>query len=244
MTVEMIKGKYAYVRCSRIGRDGHPRIRLRGQQVEDQLVEIVRGIEIPTEVCEWVRDLALEHQAEETRWHRQQGQKLREHAERLRRRLDEAYIDKLDGVIPSERYADLSARWQLELDQTQRSIAEHERGCHENVAQALKVFELTQDLARTYVTKKPPIKRSILDALCLNIRLEGVSLVPTYTYPFDLLAEGRQNGFNSGREDSNLRPLDPQAAHSTTPKSLKTPIFIAYSALPLLSQAFASNRVY
>lgn len=52
VTVEMIKGKYAYVRCSRIGRDGHASTRLPGHQIEDQLVEIVRGVEMPTEVCE------------------------------------------------------------------------------------------------------------------------------------------------------------------------------------------------
>ena len=220
VTVEMVKGKYAYVRCSSIGRDGHPSTRLPGHQIEDQLVESVRGVEMPTEVCEWLRDLALEHQDAEARWNEQQARKLQEQAERLRRRLDEAYLDKLDGVISAERYEELSRRWEVELGQIDRSVARHDRTSHETVDRALRVFELTQDLANTYVSKNPAGRRRILDALCLNIRLEGVSLVPTYTYPFELLAEGRQNGFNSGREDLNLRPLDPQssALNQTAPR--------------------------
>ena len=152
----------------------------------------------------------LEHQAAEGRWNEQQGHKLREQAERLRRRLDEAYLDKLDGVISAERYEELSRRWEIELDQIDRSAARHDRTSHEAVRRALKVFELTQDLANTYVSKNPAGRRRILDALCLNIRLEGVNLNPTYTYPFDLIAEGRRNGFDSGRQDLNLRPQRPE----------------------------------
>ncbi len=33
-------------------------------------------------------------------------------------------------------------------------------------------------------------KRQILDILCLNLSLDGVTLVPTMRKPFDLLAEG------------------------------------------------------
>ncbi|UCE61338.1 MAG: hypothetical protein JSU63_06235 [Phycisphaerales bacterium] len=47
--------------------------------------------------------------------------------------------------------------------------------------------------------------------LCLDIRLDDVSFVPTYTYPFDLIAEGHRNGFDSGRQDLNLRLPAPKA---------------------------------
>ena len=33
-------------------------------------------------------------------------------------------------------------------------------------------------------------KRQILDILCLNLSLDGATLVPTMRKPFDLLAEG------------------------------------------------------
>ena len=125
--------------------------------------------------------------------------------------MDEAYLDKLDGVISAERYEELSRRWEVELDQIDRSVARHDRTSHETVDRALRVFELTQDLANTYVSRNPAGRRRILDALCLNIRLDDVNLVPTYTYPFELIAEGRQNGFNSGRQDLNLRPPAPKA---------------------------------
>ena len=33
-------------------------------------------------------------------------------------------------------------------------------------------------------------KRQVLDILCLNYRLDGVSLCPVWKKPFDVLAEG------------------------------------------------------
>ena len=67
----------------------------------------------------------------------------------------------------------------------------------------------------TFVSNNPPKRRRILNALCLNIRLENVNLVATYNKPFDLLAEGRRNGFNSGRVDSNHRLPAPKAGTLT-----------------------------
>ncbi len=57
----------------------------------------------------------------------------------------------------------------------------------------------------------PETATGLLNVYRLNIRMDDVSLVPTYTYPFDLVAEGHRSGFNSGRQDLNLRLPAPKA---------------------------------
>ena len=55
---------------------------------------------------------------------------------------------------------------------------------------AVKSFELSQGLSNQWLTSDVHEKRLILDSLCLNCRLDDLSLVPTMRKPFDLLVEG------------------------------------------------------
>jgi hypothetical protein len=52
------------------------------------------------------------------------------------------------------------------------------------------VNELSQTLRRQWDTADYDAKRRILEILFLNCRLEGATLVPTISEPFDVFAEG------------------------------------------------------
>ena len=78
---------------------------------------------------------------------------------------------------------DRVARLKLQIDAADRT---HD----ENADVAVKAFELSQDLRAKWVTADFVAKRRILEILCLNWTLDGVSLVPEMRKPFDLLAEG------------------------------------------------------
>ena len=54
----------------------------------------------------------------------------------------------------------------------------------------VKAFELSQSLREKWLTADYAAKRRILEILCLNCSLDGVSLVATMRKPFDLLAKG------------------------------------------------------
>lgn len=47
-------------------------------------------------------------------------------------------------------------------------------------------------LREQWLTADASNKRRILEIVCLNWKLDGVSLVPEWRKPFDLLAEGLQ----------------------------------------------------
>ena len=64
------------------------------------------------------------------------------------------------------------------------------RGRSENADIAVKAFELSQRLAEKWFTADYAAKRHILEIICLNFRLDDVTLVPTIRKPFDVLAKG------------------------------------------------------
>jgi hypothetical protein len=65
-----------------------------------------------------------------------------------------------------------------------------DRGRDEIIDIAVKAFELSQNLRAQCFKADYTAKRRILEIICLNFSLDGVSLVPTMRKSFDMLAEG------------------------------------------------------
>ena len=60
----------------------------------------------------------------------------------------------------------------------------------ENADIAMQVFELSQSVHERWLTAENDAKHCLLEILCLNFKLDGVSLVPEWRKPFDVLAKG------------------------------------------------------
>lgn len=67
---------------------------------------------------------------------------------------------------------------------------------------AVKVFELSQALTSKWLAADIAEKRLLLEIICLNWTLDGVTLVPQMRKPFDLLVEGLL--VSSSRGDSRF----------------------------------------
>ena len=61
---------------------------------------------------------------------------------------------------------------------------------NENAENAVKAFELSQNLRGKWLTDDYSVKRRYLEIVFLNFVLDDVTLVPTTRKPFDVLAEG------------------------------------------------------
>ena len=97
------------------------------------------------------------------------------------RMLEEINADTF--AAKNRELRDRTAELKLEID-----VAD--RGRHETIDIAIKAFELSQNLRAQWVKADYAAKRRILEILCLNFSLDGVSLVPVMRKPFDMLAEG------------------------------------------------------
>ncbi len=75
-------------------------------------------------------------------------------------------------------------------------------GCDRNRSDqaelATKVFELSQTLKEKWVSANVRTKRQLLEIICLNFSLDGVTLVPAIRKPFDVLTEGLSVSLSRG----------------------------------------------
>ena len=65
-----------------------------------------------------------------------------------------------------------------------------DRSADEHADLVRKAFELSQSLPERWLSADYSTKRQIMEMICLNFSLEGVSLVPEWRKPFDLFVGG------------------------------------------------------
>ena len=182
---------YTYYRCSKYNRPGHPRIRVREEEFDAQILALFDRIRIQDEdIRDWFRAVL----ASQTR--DQQQDSLSQRGELQRQltlvvsqqdRLVNMRIDgEFDATVFAKKQTDLRDRMaslKLQLDAVDRS--------HDESADLVsKVFELSQTLRDQWLIADHPSKRRILEIVCLNFLLDDTNLVYQMRKPFDVLAEG------------------------------------------------------
>ena len=182
---------YTYYRCARYTAAGHPRVRIREEELDKQILALFHRLRIEDDnVRDWFRRVLQaktrkrqKHSAEHRVELNRQLAVLQNQQDRLLnlRLLEE--IDEDTFAVKNTEFRDRIAQAKLQLETCDRRRAE-------NGEIALKAFELSQTLREKWLTADYRAKRRLLDIVCLNFRLEGVSLVPTIRKPFDVLAEG------------------------------------------------------
>ncbi len=191
--------RFVYYRCTQHNTKGHPRVRLREEDLDRQVLELFDRIRIDKpDVRDWFTRLlqarirsAQKHNEKQAAEINRQLRSLRNQQDRLLnlRLMDE--IDKTTFAAKNTELRDRIAKLSLQIDVDDRNRAE--RG-----EEVLKTFELSQTLNDNWLTADYRAKRRLLETVCLNFLLDDVSLVPTIRKPFDVLAEGLESAINRG----------------------------------------------
>lgn len=189
--VKKTTGKeYIYYRCTLYNRPGHPRVRLREQDIDEQVLALLHRLQQKDTVRDWFT-------YEIRRWAQAQQQASRQDISRIQRDmsllreqqarlLNLRLLDEIDASTFATKNTELRDRiaaLNTQLDAT-------DRGREEQADTALKTFELSQSLAEKWLTADSTEKRKLAEIVVLNFTLDGASLVPTMNKPFDMLVEG------------------------------------------------------
>ena len=182
---------YVYYRCARYTQPGHPRVRVREEELDRQVLAVFDKIRIQDEsVRDWFRavlssqtkDSQAESQSQRAELQRQETLLVEQQDRLLNLRLEDE-IDEDIYARKSTQLRDRLASIKLQLDVVDRSR-------DETSDLASKVFELSQTLRDRWLSAGYVEKRRILEIVCLNCKLDGATLCPTMRKPFDALAEG------------------------------------------------------
>jgi len=210
VTAELQKGKYVYYRCSH-GRGKCSLPYMREQEVSDRMGELLKDICVPEAIAQTIAD-ALQSDSIRANAERQKRMVIAEQRiGALRARMDQMYEDKLDGKIEDEFWARKMNEWreQERRLESELSALRSQVGA-QGVLSVKRVFELANKAHFLYFTRNQAERGQLLKAVLLNCDTDGVSFVPTYRKPFDLIFERAKTKEWSGREDLNLQPPGPE----------------------------------
>ena len=206
VTAEIKRGKYTYYHCT--GHRGKCALPyFREEELGERLGAVVKGIQIPDGV---LKQLVQALQTDELSFQKTVQAERTAAQLRLatvRRRMEHAYADKLDGKIPEDFWQRKSSEWIGEESAALESLRRLETASHsQNVLNATRILELANKAHFLYVSQNVAEKARLLRMVLSNCTMDAVSPYPVYRKPFDLIAQRAKNEEWCARSDSNTRP--------------------------------------
>src|SRR5258708_38799630 len=98
LTAQCQKGRYVYYKCTNYGKtcsQGYYREEL----LAEQFLDLVKAIQLRPAVVAWANEVLKQSLEEETEYHNKAVARLHGELEQLKRRMNQAYLDKLDRRI-------------------------------------------------------------------------------------------------------------------------------------------------
>lgn len=183
--------EYVYYRCARYHVEGHPRIRMTEGEFDEQILALFDKLRVESDEF---REEFREGLRQMTNWDQnaamEQAKRLQEELDSVRQQQKRLVNHLLLQEIDPETYAEASTDLRDREAELKLQIEAADRGRHEIIDIAVKAFELSQNLVAQWVAADYAAKRRIVEIICLNWKLDGVSLIATMRKPFDMLAEG------------------------------------------------------
>jgi site-specific DNA recombinase len=211
VTAEIQKQRYIYYRCSN-GRGKCDLPYFREEVIADRLGGVLKDIYLPDEVVTHLMQSLRNSQQHQRSQRAQERTRLYSQLTVVRRKMDRAYSDKLDGKIPEDFWSRMMEEWRTEETRIVTALDGSNQPNPNQLDSAQRIFELANKACFHYVTQEPLQKARLLKTVLSNCAVDAVSVYPTYRKPFELIFRRAKMNEWSGRADLNCRPLAPQAS--------------------------------
>ena len=204
---------HAYYCCTRFNTQCTQHKYLREEKLEEKIIKILQDLQCKdTRMLEWVRKALKDNHQFEIDARTKEINRLQELENKLLKRLDTVYEDKVDRKITEEFYKQKSEQYQNDLRQVRKSIKKLIEANKKYMNLGLAIFELAQASAKIYEScPTEEEKRELLNTVFLNIKIRDGNILPDYKNGLELVAARAKNNDWLGRRDSNPRMPAPEA---------------------------------
>jgi site-specific DNA recombinase len=186
VTAEIKKGRYIYYHCTGYrGKCALPY--LREEELGNKLGQILKDIHIPDNILAQLQQSLLHDKSRAEALGQTESERLRNRLVQVRRRIEQAYLDKLDGKITEAFWEERSTEWQQEEQQIQLALDGLERQSPERLLDGVRILELANKAYFLYLKQPPAEKAKLLRIVLSNCKIDAANVEPTYRKPFDLI---------------------------------------------------------
>jgi len=140
-------------------------------------------------VLEWVREALHASHADDRRDHEEAIRRHQAEYKRLQDRINAMYVDKLDGLVDTAFFEEMSNQWREEQNRSLREIDLHQAAEKFYIDEGVQLLELARNAQRLFAKQEPREKRRLLNFVLSNCAWADGEVGATFRQPFDLLAE-------------------------------------------------------
>lgn len=197
----------AIAEATTYGKGKCPQRYVREEKLADDLGRTLLNFRLSDKVLEWINHALAESEKDEQEFHMMKAvERLTSEIDRLTHRIDQIYLDKLDGQVSEDLWQKKTQEWKLERDRARIQLDGHVKADKTYQQRAQETLELAQSPYSLYLRQSAEQKRRLLQHVLSNCKLRNGKVVPEYRKPFDLLVfaarELEKEIPASGSEDS------------------------------------------
>ena len=186
ITAEIKKGRYIYYHCTfDKGKCGGSYVR--EEELERQFGKILRQFQFSQTVFDWTREALRLSQHEKAEFHNKAIEELTAQYLKLQNRIDQMYLDKLDGEIEEAFYQRHVKEWREDQNRLQKQITEHQNADDNYIEQGIKLIEIARNAYRFFKSKSKPERAELIRFILPDSQLRDGKIEPAFKPPFDII---------------------------------------------------------
>jgi hypothetical protein len=167
LTAEIQKEKYIYYRCT--GYKGNCKQPYLKQEALEQYFEsILDSIHIPDNIQEIILQGLRDSMKDKIAYHNDLIQQLEKQIHLLQKRIDQAYLDKLDGHITEEFWKSHSRKWLEEKEKLTAKLLATQKADTQYLDNATIILELAKRASELFKSRSAEQKRRMIDLIVSN----------------------------------------------------------------------------
>ena len=186
VTAERKKEKYTYYRCTGYhGKCALPYFR--EEDLGDRLAVVLKDVQIPDEILARLTSSLMTDKHHQEELAKKEQERLTLRLALARRRLDQAYVDKVDGKIAEEFWQRKSAEWREEERRIISTLQTLDKPLTGRIINIARILELANQAYSLYLRQLPAERAKLLRIVLSNCTVDAVNVYPAYRKPFDLI---------------------------------------------------------
>jgi site-specific DNA recombinase len=185
---EVHKERYVYYHCTGFKGNCGERY-VREEVLSAHFLKALAGITFDHATLQLMRDALRSSFDDEQAHHSEAVSRLELECAKVQKRIDQMYLDKLDGLIDAAFFERHASEWRERQRTLRHQIGDHESANHSYLEEGVMLLELAHEATRLFEGQPPEEQRSLLGFVLSNSSWANGELNVEWRQPFDIIAE-------------------------------------------------------
>ena len=202
VTAQIQKKRYIYYHCSGYkGNCNQPYVR--EEIIEQKIALLLGNLHVTDDIQEMVICGMKESLKEKIDYHNTCVQQVEKQIKVLQNRIDQSYLDKLDGKIAEDFWLDQNRKWLSEKENLSIKLVGYQKADTSYLENAAFILELAKKASKLFKQANLEQKRKLTGMLFLNCSLKDENLDLNLRSPLDVILQSSKTGNWRPQGDSN-----------------------------------------